>query len=65
MKILLIPALLLGILLVSLSYFSATYNWIWSDLFVILGFIGYTLIISVVAYFLLCLLDERFDELSK
>lgn len=64
MKIFLLLAFLLGILLVTLSYFSATYNWIWNDLFVVLGFIGYTLIISGIAYFLLSLLDKRFDELS-
>ncbi|GEP97221.1 hypothetical protein [Chitinophaga cymbidii] len=65
MKILSLLAFLLGLLLVSLSYFSATHNWIWNEVFVILGFIGYTLIISAIAYFLLCLLDKRFDELSK
>lgn len=65
MKNFLLPAFLLGVILVSLSYFSATYNWIWNDVFVVLGFIGYTLIISTIAYFLICLLDRRFDDLSK
>lgn len=55
--------MLLGILLVFVAHEGEINDWGSIDTFLTLGLIGYVLIISAVAWFLLIFLDKRLDDI--
>ena len=55
-----------GIMLAVTAYFAELYNWTGIETAMTIGFIGYVLIITAVAYFLLSWLykgDKKFETL--
>ena len=55
---------IVGVLMAVFAYFAELYNWLSVEAFVTMGFAGYVLIITAIAYFLLSWLTKGVKELE-